>query len=130
MQTLPITAADTDLADIFPRQGRDTAAEMRRLAVVCGIQRIAREIWQWGPRATTSPSLHALINYHGADEFRFRSHEVVLETLDRIAAYVPGGLAADVTAIPHDDLRAMLEPCIREAREAEQRIRARMRRVV
>ncbi|MAM60833.1 hypothetical protein [Maritimibacter sp. UBA3975] len=114
---------------IFPALDRSHASDMRRLAVVCGAADAARGIWSWGAGSWRDKTLESAIRCHLDRALTAKSLEVQIAILDFVAAYVPGGLTADLREIGEDAYRPMMSACRKNAEAIEKRIRARMKAV-
>lgn len=113
-----------DGPDIFPQKPIGGSTDMKRIAVACAVQTVARTIWSWGLGAPVSKDLKGVIGYH------YRAacipKDTYAEVFAFIASWVPGGLDADMTEIAECDRRDIMRRCRRAAEAHEARYRNRI----
>lgn len=112
---------------IFPALDYSVASDMRRLGVVCGAATAARAIWSWGAGSWPEKTLENAIRCHLDRALTAKQLDVQIAILDFVAAYVPGGLDADLREIGEDAYRPMMRACALDADSIEKRIRRRMK---
>lgn len=114
-------------SELFPHLGADRKSMMRRIGVVCDVQRCSKAMWSRLPPRTAS----GLITLrHGiAQQMRNNlcSDEARLAVYDYFADYMP--LDTDIEAMGIDGLRAAMSAITAAARADEIRYRARFARV-
>lgn len=113
--------------ELFPHLGADRKSMVRRIGVVCDVQRCSKAMWSRLPPRTASGLI--TLNHGIAQQMRnsLCSDEARLAVYDYFADYMP--LDTDIEAMGIDALRQVMSTITAAARADEIRYRERFGRV-